>query len=140
MKFQSVSGTAAEKFFVRGLNTTGSAVSAGHLVCWHVRTAASANGFDMEDPVTSALPAFVGVADADIAAGDPGFVQVYGYSNKTFVSASGGEVLAPGQVVGPVTGQVYANSAGTSTQIGPIVILSQRTGGNAANPTFIREL
>ena len=140
MKIQQINRGDAEKVFVQGYNDTGAAISAGYMVCAHVRTAASANGSSVEKPVTSALPAFMGVADADTAASGYVPVQVYGYSNKAYVSASGGETVAPGQVVGPVTGQWYLNSAGQSTNLGPAIIMSQRAGGAAANPVFIRAL
>jgi hypothetical protein len=140
MEIQRVNRSDAEKVFVQGFNQIGSTISAGYLTCWHVRTVASANGVNVASPVTSALPAFAGVFDADTTSGNYGPVQAYGFSNKTFCSASGGETLAPGQVVGPVDGQVYANSSGQSTNLGPIIILSQRVGGNAPNPTFIRAL
>lgn len=140
MKFNTISNTSAEKIFVRGYNSIGSTVSAGYLVCFHVRTAASANGIDLEKPVTSALPAFAGVMDVDTPDQRYGFVQVYGYSNKAYISASGGETIAPGQVLGPITAVWYASSAGASTQLGPIIVLSQRAGGVSQNPVFIRAL
>lgn len=140
MDFQRINATDAEKVFMRGNNDTGAAVSSGHSVCWHTRTQASANGIDISTPVTSNLPAFAGIADADIADNAAGPVQVYGFTDKAFVSASGGETMAPGQVVGPVDAQDYLNSSGISTNLGPCIIMSQRVGGNAANPVFIRAL
>lgn len=124
------------------LNSTAAAVSQGQLVCYHTRTAASATGIDLDNPVTSSLPAFAGVVYANggsIAAGAYGLVQAYGYGTA-YISCSGGETVAPGQVLGPVNAQSYANSSGTSTNLGPIICMSQRVGGNALNPVFIRAL
>lgn len=141
MIFQHLNATDAEKVFARGINETGSTISAGHLVCWHVRTVASADGIRVESPVTSALPAFAGVADEDIvsAASSNFAIQNWGFTNKMFLSGEAGDTHAPGQVVGPVNAQVYANSAGQSTNMGPIIIMSQRAGALlGANPAFIK--
>lgn len=141
MDFQKINATDAEKVTMRGINETGTTFSAGHLTCLHVRTLASADGIRLESPVTSALPGFHGVAAEDITsgAGSAGAVQTYGFINA-FVSASGGETIAPGQVMGPVDGQVYANSSGQSGNFGPIIILSQRVGGNALNPVMVKAM
>lgn len=143
MIFQHINATDAEKVFARGINETGSTISAGELVCLHVRTIASADGIRVESPVTSALPGFFGIADEDIvsAASSNFAVQVYGFTNKAFLSGEAGDTHAPGQVVGPLNAQNYANSSGHSTNLGPLIIMSQRAGALLeANPMFIRAM
>ena len=82
MLLMKVTRTNAEVAYVNALNSTASVMSAGYLVSYHTRTAASATGIDVEQPVTSSLPAFCGVVYANggsIAVGAYGLVQVYGY-------------------------------------------------------------
>lgn len=151
MHLQQLNRGDADKVFISVRNSTATQLSAGYLVVFNVRNAASANGVDVEQPVTSGLPAFAGVVNdlvfkSTYAIGSQGttgenigLVQVYGYS-MAYTSASGGETLAPGQVIGPITGAYYANSAGASTANSPIIVLSQKAGGLSLNPVFIRAM
>jgi hypothetical protein len=152
MILQQINRTDAEKVFISVNNSTSTQLSAGYLVVFNVRNVASANGSDIETPCTSGLPAFAGVVNNTTlatgyaigsqgsTAGTVGLVQVYGYS-IAYVSCSGGEGYAPGQVIGPIDGQVFGSSNGQSTKLGPIIVLSQASiAQKVPYPVFVRAL
>ncbi len=114
-------------------NSTGSALSQGYLVCYNVTNNASANGLDVEKPVTSALTAFLGVvdngSDVNYAVDDTrtGLAKVKGVVD-TFMrteSTDGAASNIEGQVFGPVTAQFYAVSNGQSYAMGPLILMSR---------------
>ncbi|MDE2015958.1 MAG: hypothetical protein KGJ89_05030 [Patescibacteria group bacterium] len=142
MIIQRINQSTAEICYVNTYNSTTTYLSTGYLVSFNVRNLASANGIDIEQPTTSGAPALAGVVygnGAGITSNAYGLVQTYGFCNA-YVSCSGGETAAPGQVMGAVTGQYYASSNGTSNNLGPIIVMSQRVGLNALNPVFVRAL
>lgn len=151
MILQMINKTQADKVWVSIYNSTAVALSAGYNVCFHTRTVASANGIDVEQPVTSALANYAGVVasteDTDtsysIAVGDHGTAQCYGYNDVVFLRhESTGGVIPAGDVWGPVNAQWYAHSAGTAYEFGPLTIMSQLAANTfeARARVFIRAL
>jgi len=142
MRIQQINRNDPEQVFVQGHNVSGVTKSAGHMMSWHVRTTASADGRSLAQPQTSNLPAFAGVLAADTEHDAYGEIQTYGFVAGAFVSTSTNENLAYGQVIGPVTGQDYANAAGQSNNLGPLIVLSEGLNANQNTlwPVFVRAL
>lgn len=138
-----------EDVYVTIKNTTGAALSAGYLVCYNVTNAASANGIDVEKPLTSALPAFAGVVanvnqetTYSIADGVYGLAQCYGYNSVAFIRMESTHSAVEGTAYGPVTAQWYAGSNGRSYEFGPVLIMSRLAANTFEGRTkvFIRAL
>ena len=137
--------SSAERLYVVALNTTGGAVSAGYNVCWANGLNASAKGYEIEKPHTSALSLYAGVVEDDMAASDFGLVQVWGYNEKAYLrfeSNQGANGVQPGQHFGPVAGQWYVASNGRSYAMGPVINMSEFAANTheAAGRVFIRAL
>ena len=86
MLFKRISRSSAEVVFVVCRNVSGSTVTAGYHVVWDV--GASADGVRVSQADTADLNAYAGIADSDIADGDYGLIQVYGYRSSAFIYSS----------------------------------------------------
>lgn len=130
-------------------NTTGGALSQGYLVCFNVTNVSSANGLDVEKPLTSALPAFTGVVDRgdgttsySIADKATGLAKTRGVVDTFFRAESNGGAQVEGTALGPVTGQWYAQSNGTSYAFGPLILMSRLAANTFESriPMYVRAL
>jgi hypothetical protein len=97
MLFKRISRTAPEQIFVVVKNVSGSTMTAGYSVVWDLDT--TVNGVGVTRACTATLNAFAGVVDADIANGDYGLLQVYGYRSSAYITRSTTKVSAAGEAL-----------------------------------------
>lgn len=110
MIFQRLNRTDPERVFIVVL--ANEALSADDACQWELASA-SIDGVKVRQPDTGNLYAFVGVADAAIAANAYGLVQVYGYrsTSRCFQTNTS---QATGLALAPAAGQVYLASVATT--------------------------
>lgn len=92
MLFKRISRSSAETVFVVAKNVSGSTATAGYHVVWDV--GASADGVRVTQADTADLNAYAGIADSDIADGEYGLLQVYGYRSSAYIYSSAGSSVA----------------------------------------------
>lgn len=97
MLFKRISRTAAEKVYVVAKNASGSTMTAGYSVVWDL--SASVDGVRVTRANTATRNCFAGVADTDIANGDYGLLQVYGYRSSAYITRSTVKVSAAGEAL-----------------------------------------
>ena len=90
MIFQRVNRTNAERVFVV-FKANDASIGADDAVQLEL-TAASVDGVNIVEPNDDETNAVVGIADAAIANGAYGLVQVYGYRSTSFLNLSGNTV------------------------------------------------
>ena len=133
-----------ESIFIIMRNSTASVMSAGYGVCYQLLNITSANGFDVEKPATSALPAYTGiVSKKSIGTQAFGLVQVYGFNQEAFVRFESTDGVIPqGTVLGPINGQWYLQSNGRSYEFSPAVLMSAHAANTFEGQTqiFLRTL
>ena len=145
MLIQQLASSQADAVFVVGQNVSNVTLSGNTLVCFETYgTLASSVSYGnaINSPSTSNVAAFAGVLHQDLAVNAVGLVQAYGarqsiamYPSKAAVSLS-----AQGFIVGPLAGQVSAQSNGSSFALGPIVVLSNDISGVGFFAGLIRAL
>lgn len=117
MLIQRVNRSDAEKIFVIAKNNSGATLTAGYPAYWDVEMT-TPDGVSVTNSATSTtLQAFAGVADADIANGAYGLVQVYGYRSSAQIYASTGSSVKGDNLVvvnGAVPGLLPATTGGTA--------------------------
>ena len=92
MLFKRISRAQPETVFIVVNNVSGSTITAGYSCVFDV--GASANGVRVTQASSTDLQAYAGVADSDIANGDYGLAQVYGYRSSVYVYSSTGSSAA----------------------------------------------
>ena len=92
MLFKRISRASAEVAYIVAKNVSGSTATAGYHLVWD--TGASADGVRVTQATTAALNAYAGIADSDIADGDYGLLQVYGYRSSAYIYSSAGSSVA----------------------------------------------
>ena len=145
MLFKRLNRTDAERVFaVFQANETG--VAADDVVSLEL-TAASLDGVKIAQPVTASLAAVVGIADAAIANGAYGLVQIYGYRSTARVLMTGTSLTAGLTVLAPVNAQDYLSSGATvpAGYLPAFVLLNSQSSAPGANSTtsakiFIRTM
>lgn len=110
MLLKRVSSSEAERVFV-AFTANEANIAADDVVALDL-TAASVNGNYIVQPNTGELFATVGIADAAIANGSVGLVQVYGYRSTSRVLQTGTSLTA-GCALGPVAGSDMLQSQAT---------------------------
>lgn len=125
MIFKRLNRTSAEQVFgVFKANEAG--IAADDPVALSVTGgAATPDGVGVEQPTASAgiaVNAFVGVADAAIANGAYGLVQVYGYRSTSRVLQQLSSVIA-GSALYPVSDQDFLASAAAAVATAPVATL-----------------
>lgn len=83
MIFKRINRTSAETVFIVVKNVSGSTMTAGYSCVFDL--SASVDGVRVTQVTSEDLQAFAGVADADIANGEYGLVQVYGYRSAALI-------------------------------------------------------
>ena len=135
MLFKRLNRTAAETVFaVFQANVAG--IAADDVVQLEL-TAASVDGVKIIQPTSAQLNATVGLADAAIANGAYGLVQIYGYRSTSRVLKSG-STLALGVGLAAVAGQDWLETRAleTSAQFLPaFVLLETQISAIGANST-----
>jgi hypothetical protein len=97
MLFKRIARTSPEQVFVVVKNVSGSTVTAGYSVVWDL--SASVDGVRVTRANTATRNCFAGVADADIANGEYGLIQVYGYRSSAYITRSTVKVSAAGEAL-----------------------------------------
>jgi hypothetical protein len=93
MLFKRISRTDAEKVYIVVQNVSGGTLTAGYSCAFDL---SSVDGVRVSQPITAALQAFAGIADADIADSGYGLVQVYGYRSSAYIHRSTEKATAAG--------------------------------------------
>jgi hypothetical protein len=137
--FKRVNRTDAESvFIVMQANVAG--IAADDVVQLEL-TAASVNGVLVIQPTSAQMQATIGVADAAIANGAYGLVQVYGYRSTSRVLQTGTS-LALGVCLGPVAGSdMLASNASIAPSFLPAFVLLESAETVAgANSTISKKI
>lgn len=92
MLFKRISRASAETVFIVCRNVSGSTATAGYHLQFDV--GASCDGVRVTQANAGELNAYAGIADSDIADGDYGLVQVYGYRSSAYIYSSTGSSVA----------------------------------------------
>jgi hypothetical protein len=92
MIFQRVAKSSPEQVFMVVKNVSGSTMTAGYHCAWDV--SATADGVNVSQIGSACLQAYAGVANAAIANGAYGLIQVYGYRSSAYIYSSTGSSAA----------------------------------------------
>jgi len=133
MLFKRLNRTDAERVFVV-MQANASGIAADDVVQLEL-AAASVDGVKVIQPASANLLATVGVADAAIASGAYGLVQVYGYRSTSRIGPTDSTQTSLGQALTPVAGQDYFSTITSLSMNGtPIAILLESlTTGTSSN-------
>jgi hypothetical protein len=104
MLFKRINRSLPEQVFVVVTNNEGATIVKDQTV--QMDATSDVDGVKARDMDTGALFAFLGLADADIAAAATGLVQVYGYRSTSLVFQTDTS-LTPGVPLVPVAAQNY---------------------------------
>ena len=149
MLFKRLNRTDAERVFsVFKANAAG--IAADDVVALEL-TAASLDGVNITGPVSTTdinnLFSVVGIADAAIANGAYGLVQIYGYRSTSRVLQTGTSLTAGLTILAPVAAQDYLSSGATvpGGYLPAFVLLNSQSSAPGANSTvsakiFIRTM
>lgn len=135
MLFKRLNRTDAERVFaVFQANEAG--ISADDVVALELN-ASSTDGVKVTQPVTASLFATVGIADAAIANGAYGLVQIYGYRSTSRVLQTGTSLTAGVTVLVPVNAQDYLSSGATvpAGYLPAFTLLNSQSSAPGANST-----
>jgi len=102
----------------------------------------SIDGVRVRQPDTGLLHAFVGIADAAIASGSYGLIQVYGYRSTSRVFQTNTSIDT-GVVITPVAGAAYVQSfASSNVPYGVLLetIVSSSVSNTVSRKIFIRAM
>lgn len=143
MLFKRISRASAETIFVVAKNVSGSTLTAGYSAVWDVST--SVDGVRVTQASSTDLQAYAGVADSDIANGDYGLLQVYGYRSSVYLwSSTGSSAAGDGlNTVAAKWGLTPVVSAGTGKNFGFLcaaVTASSSSAYYTSAKAFIRAL
>jgi hypothetical protein len=160
MLIQQVNRSSTERVWVNITNSDGQTLTSHHPVYKFLATENTSSVSTNEGgrsnnatgKIANAVGSFVGIVDGDIADGDVGKVQVYGYHESIGVMRIVGSVtVRPGYAMGP--GTANADSVGVSSVgalngfLGPVVALDTigatlhslgTVGQNYGNHVFLR--
>ncbi len=119
MIFKRLNRTSPEQVFAV-FQANEASIAADDVVCLEL-AAASVDGVKIQQPITLELNATVGVADAAIANGAYGLVQIYGYRSTSRILNASSVSITPGMALVPVNAQDYF---GTSSLAGEVALPS----------------
>lgn len=144
MLFQQLNRSDADVAKIVVYNSEASYTLLGNqAACLDFRAATASYGNAVCSPITSNLGLFVGIVDADIAAGAFGLIQTYGARQSVNVNVGGSSISAAGLVVGPgaALSSLQSLGAGKSWQLGPVIVMDNDVSGTTAYVrAFIRLL
>lgn len=118
MIFKRIARTSPEQIFVVVKNVSGSTVTSGYWVAWDV--SATVDGVNVSQIGSACMQACAGCADADIANGAYGLIQVYGYRSSAQIYSSTGSSASGDNLVAVASqwGVTPATTLGTSKAFG----------------------
>lgn len=143
MLFKKISRSSAEVVKIVVKNVSGSTMAANDAVVFDV--GASTDGVRVSQADTADLSAFAGVVDADIADGEYGLVQAYGYRASVNIYNSSTVSGVSGAVLGTFNSQWGLQPAASATTTGGFGFLCETVASSAGAYTtfakaFIRAL
>ena len=139
MLFKRLNRTDAERVFVV-MQANASGIAADDVVQLEL-AAASVDGVKVIQPASANLLATVGVADAAIASGAYGLVQVYGYRSTSRIGPTDSTQTSLGQALTPVAGQDYfATITSLSMNGTPIAILLESLATGTSSNTVSKKI
>ena len=135
MLFKRLNRTDAERIF-SVFKANEANIAADDVVALEL-TAASLDGVNIAQPAAASLTAVVGVADAAIANGAYGLVQIYGYRSTSRVLTTGTSLTAGLTILAPVAAQDYLSSGATvpAGYLPAFVLLNSQSSSPGANST-----
>jgi len=139
MLFKRLNRTDAERVFVV-MQANASGIAADDVVQLEL-AAASVDGVKVIQPASANLLATVGVADAAIASGAYGLVQVYGYRSTSRIGPTDSTQTSLGQALTPVAGQDYFSTITSLSMNGtPIAILLESLATGTSSNTVSKKI
>lgn len=117
MRFQQINRQDAERVFVAVKNVTGASVSPGQVL---VDDVSAPDGVRCSKPATATLSLCRGVVNSgvdgntNIANGDYGEVQAYGYRSQAYVTNTTNQAIAAGDILIPVDAAFHLARSGAS--------------------------
>ena len=139
MLFKRLNRTDAERIFaVMQANAAG--IAADDVVTLDL-TAASVDGVKVIQPVTANFKAVVGVADAAIANGAYGLVQIFGYRSTSRIGRTD-TTYASGEALTPVTAQDWLSSISSVTNAAyqPSFVLLESVATSISSDTISKKI
>jgi hypothetical protein len=139
MLFQRVNRDNPERvFMVMKANAAG--IAADDVVQLEL-TAASVDGINIIQPATANTLAVVGVADAAIANGSYGLVQIFGYRSTSRIGPTSNTQSSLGQALIPVAGQDYFSTITSLAQNGnPLAIVLESMATGTSSDTVSKKI
>lgn len=139
MIFKRINRSSPEQVFAV-FQANASGIAADDVVQLEL-TAASVDGVKVIQPATANLKAVVGVADAAIANGDFGLVQIFGYRSTSRIGPTDSTQTSLGQCLTPVAGADYFS---TITSLGgngyPIAVLLESMTTGTSSDTVSKKI
>lgn len=143
MLFQRTNRSDPERVFIVVLSNE--AQAADDTVQWEL-TAASIDGVKVRQPDTANEWAFVGIADAAIASGSYGLVQIYGYRStsrlfQTNTSINTGVPLVPVAAVAYMASISSLTTSSSDVTLQPVfAVLGESIVSSSASATVSRKI
>jgi len=138
MIFQRLARTDPERVFMVVRNNEGAAIIKDQTVQWE-GASASVDGVRVRDMDTANETLYVGVADAQIADGDYGLVQIYGYRSSSIVFQTNTS-MDTGIALTPVAAQDYMSSVASTVALGMHNALLESVASSSASATVSRKI
>ena len=138
MLFKRINRTSAEQVFAV-FQANEASIAADDVVALEL-TAASVDGVKVVQPNTSELTVTVGVADAAIANGAYGLVQIYGYRSTSRINTTGAS-LTPGMGLVAVAGQDYLETASLANVVAlPSFVILESAASTGTTATVSKKI
>lgn len=142
MLFKRINRSDAERVFI-AMQANAAGIAADDIVCLE-STAASVDGVKVIQPATALQAAHtcVGVADAAIANGSFGLVQIYGYRSTSRIVTTDSS-YALDIALQPTSGQDYFSTKASTAGVTPLAVLLEThttSTGTVSKKIFLRAM
>jgi len=138
MIFQRLARTDPERVFMVVRNNEGAAIIKDQTVQWEPASA-SVDGVRVRDLDTANENLYVGVADAQIADGDYGLVQIYGYRSTSIIFQTNTSIDT-GVALTPVAAVDYLSSVASTVALGVHGALLESIASSSVSATVSRKI
>jgi len=147
MILQKVNRTDKEAIYGVGMNINANTMTLGYPACMEW-LATSSLGVAVDQPRTSTLPLFFGIAAENIAADGYGRFQVYGYNASAIVNIGGSSISAGGLGVGVLDSSWSLQTTGypsdamnaINSAAPQVVVFENDISGSGYTKVFVRAL
>lgn len=142
MLFARINRDKAERVFGVFKNVQGTTITANYAAMWDV---SAPDGNRVTKPTTAGLSLFVGIATLNIADGDYGKFQLYGYRASAFVTNATDQAITAGDILIPVNAANHLARSGAGDGKSGFVfaaaaVATATTPAAAAAAVFLRAL